>query len=115
MNWIRKTIIFLSLLIIAFFASQANESVLQIIESQQTDTNFSKDITDSSVFIQPQSSYQFAANIKTSHPVILKWFDSLLLIIPQHKVDKTVSNFSNQFSTQSRKILLMLYPFHFFW
>lgn len=115
MNWIRKTIIFVSLLIIAFFASQANESVVQIIESQQTDTNFSKDITDSSAFIQPQSSYQFAANIKTDHPAIIKWFDSLLLIIPQHRITKTVSNFSNQFSTQSRKILLMLYPFHFFW
>ena len=114
MNWIRKTVIFLSFLIIAFFASQANESVVQIIESQQTDTNFSKDIVDSSAFIQPQSSYQFTA-IKTAHPAIIKWFDSLLIIIPQHKVAKTASNFSNQFSTQSRKILLLLYPFHFFW
>lgn len=115
MNWIRKTVIFVSFLIITFFASQANESVVQIIESQPTDTNFSKDIIDSSAFIQPQGSYQFTANIKTAHPAVIKWFDSLLLITPQHRVAKAVSNFLNQFSTQSRKILLMLYPFHFFW
>ncbi|MNR54029.1 hypothetical protein D3C85_1741480 [compost metagenome] len=88
---------------------------MQKIESQKTDTNFSKDYTDSLAFIQPQGSYQFAANIKTSHPGIIKWFDSLLVVIPQHQVAETSSNFANQFTTQSKKVLLLLYPFHFFW
>ena len=47
MNWIRKTVIFISLLIIAFFAVQANESSIEINESQKTDTNFSIDYADS--------------------------------------------------------------------
>lgn len=115
MNWIRKTVIFVSLLIIAFFASQANESVVQIIESQQTDTNLSKDIADSSAFIQPQASYQFTANIKTHYPNIVKWFDTILMVIPSHQAVKSVSNFANQYSNQSKKILLLLYPFHYFW
>lgn len=115
MNWIRKTVIFISLLIIAFFASQANESVVQIIESQQTDTNFSKDIADSSAFIQPQASYQFTANIKTHYPNIVKWFNTILIVIPSHQAVKSVSNFANQYSNQSKKILLLLYPFHYFW
>lgn len=114
MNWIRKTVIFVSLLILAFFASQESNAGMQKNESQKTETNFSKDYTDSLAFIQPQASYQFAANIK-NHPGIIKWFDSLLIVIPQHQVSKGTSNFANQFSTQSKKILLMLYPFHFFW
>jgi hypothetical protein len=115
MNWIRKTVIFVSLLILAFFASQESDAAMQKNESQKTETNFSKDYTDSLAFIQPQASYQFAANIKTNHPGIIKWFDSLLIVIPQHQVVKATSNFASQFSTQSKKILLMLYPFHFFW
>ena len=115
MNWIRKTVVFVSLLILAFFASQESDVAMQKNESQKTETNFSKDYTDSLAFIQPQASYQFAANIKTNHPVIIKWFGSLLVVIPQHQVSKGTSNFANQFSTQSKKILLMLYPFHFFW
>ncbi|MDQ6469454.1 hypothetical protein RB619_02280 [Flavobacterium sp. LHD-80] len=115
MNWIRKTILFISLLIIGFFAAQANDVPMQIVESQKTDTNFSKDIPDSSAFIQPQTSYQFAASIKTDYPVVIKWFDSLIVAIPQHETVKSSFNFTRQFSTQSKKISLMLYAFHFFW
>ncbi|MEN2400021.1 hypothetical protein GKZ90_0009545 [Flavobacterium sp. MC2016-06] len=115
MNWIRKAVIFVSLLILTFFASQAGDTAVQIVEKQKTDTNFSKDIADSQAFIQPQAGYQFAANIKTNHPSIIKWFDSLLPLVPQHQVVKSVSNFANQFSTQSKKVLLLLYAFHFFW
>jgi hypothetical protein len=115
MNWIRKTVIFVSLLFLTFFAVQANEIPVQKIETQKTDPNFTKETPDSSAFIQPQASYQFAANIKTNYPDIVKCFESLLLIVPQHKAVKSNTNFANQFSTQSKKILLMLYPFHFFW
>jgi len=115
MNWIRKTVIFVSLLIMGFFASQANQITVQKIESQKTDTNFSKDYADSLAFIQPQSNYQFAANIKTNHSAVIKWFDSLLAVVPQYQAVKSASNFANQFFTQSKKVLLMLYPFHFFW
>lgn len=115
MNWIRKTVIFVSLLIIAFFAVQANDSVIQTTDTQKTDTNFSIDHADSLAFIQPQASYQFAANIKTNPSILIKWFDSLLMVLPQHKAVKSTSNFANQFAAQSKKVLLMLYPFHFFW
>ena len=115
MNWIRKTVIFVSLLILAFFASQESNAAIQKIDSQKTDTNFSKNYSDSLAFIQPQARYQLAANVKTNHPALIKWFDSLLVVVPQHKVVESASNFANQFSTQSKKVLLLLYPFHFFW
>ena len=115
MNWIRKTIIFVSLLIIAFFACQANEVAVQKIETEKSDTNFSIDHSDSLAFIQPQSGYQLVGNIKSSQPGLIKWFESLLLIVPQHQAITSISNFANQFATQSKKVLLMLYPFHFFW
>lgn len=115
MNWIRKTIIFVSLLIIAFFASQADGFAVEKIENKKCDTNFSIDHSDSQAFIQPQAGYQLVGNVKTYHPALTKWFDSLLLVIPKHKVLDSISNFANQFATQSSKVLLMLYPFHFFW
>ncbi|PXY40766.1 hypothetical protein DMB65_11075 [Flavobacterium cheongpyeongense] len=114
MNWIRKTVVFMSLLMMGFFASQANNLTVQKIESHKTDTNFAQDYTDSLAFIQPQANYQFAANIKTNYFVINKWFHSFLAVVPHHQVIKSASNFSNQFFTQSKKALL-LYPFHFFW
>jgi hypothetical protein len=115
MNWIRKTIILVSLLIMAFFAAQANQVTVQKFESEKSDTNFANDSVDTSDFIQPQASYQFAATIKLSHPNLIKWFDSLLMTIPGHKVVKSTTNFANQFSNQSKKISLLLYPFHYFW
>lgn len=115
MNWIRKTFIFASLLIIAFFAFQANEVAVPKIEKQKTDPAFSIENVDTSEFIQPQASYQFAANIKTSYPNVIKWFNSLLITIPGHHVIKSTSNFANQFLNQSQKISVLLYPFHYFW
>lgn len=115
MDWIRKTVIFVSLLIMGIFAAQANHLPVQKIENQKTDSNFSKDIADSSAFIQPQGSYQFAAGIKTDYPVVIKWFDSLLPVLPQHKTVKTSFDLTRQFSIQSKKISLLLYAFHFFW
>ncbi|WP_163410889.1 hypothetical protein [Flavobacterium ajazii] len=115
MDWIRKTVIFVSLLIMGIFAAQASNLPVQKIENQKTDSNFSKDIADSSAFIQPQGSYQFAASIKTDYPVEIKWFDSLLPVLPQHKTVKTLFDLTRQFSIQSKKISLLLYAFHFFW
>ena len=115
MNWIRKTIIFVSLLIIAFFAFQANETAVSKTENQKTDPTFSVENVDTTEFIQPQASYQFAANVKTSYPNAIKWFDTLLMTIPGHQVIKSTSNFANQFLNQSQKIAVLLYPFHYFW
>ncbi|MCI9844908.1 hypothetical protein [Flavobacterium pectinovorum] len=115
MNWIRKTVIFVSLLIMGLFAAQANEFPVQKTESQKTDSNFSKDITDSSAFIQPQGNYQFAASIKTDYPIVIKWFDSLLPVLSQHETIKATFDLTHQFSIQSKKITLLLYAFHFFW
>lgn len=115
MNWIRKTIIFVSLLIITSFAFQANEVVVPKIDDQKTAPAFSVETVDTSEFIQPQASYQFAANVKTSHPILIKWFDSLFITIPGHQVVKSISNFANQYLNQSKKISLLLYPSHYFW
>lgn len=115
MNWIRKTVIFVSLLIIAFFAAQADGSDVQVTENQKTDTTFSIDSADSLAFIQPQANYQFVGTVKTSYPVLIKWFDSLLEVIPQHQTEQSASNFANQFASHHKKVLLLLYPFHNFW
>lgn len=115
MNWIRKTVLFILLLISGFFAYQAACLPMQTIETKKSDTNLTMDITDSSAFIQPQTNFQLTAGIKTDYPVVIKWFDSLLTAVPERKAVKSAFNFTRQFSTQSKKISLMLYAFHFFW
>ncbi|MFB9079903.1 hypothetical protein ACFFLS_08430 [Flavobacterium procerum] len=115
MNWIRKTIVFIAFLIAGFFAYQAENVPVHIIEKQKTDTNFSKDIADSLAFIQPQENYHFAANIKTNAAGILRCFDTLLPLIPQHQTVAVTTAYTRQFTTQSKKVLVILYAFHFFW
>lgn len=115
MNWIRKTVIFIALLIAGLFAYQADTASMHINETQKTDTNFSKDVADSLAFIQPQENYHFVANIKTNAAGILKCFDTLLPLIPQHQTVTHTTAYTKQFTTQSKKVLVILYAFHFFW
>lgn len=115
MNWIRKTVIFIALLLAGLFAYQADTASVHITETEKSDSNFCKDIADSSAFIQPQGSYQFAANIKTNPSGIIKCFDSLLPLIPQHQTVTSVIGYTKLFTTQSKKVLVILYAFHFFW
>jgi hypothetical protein len=115
MNGIRRTIIFFSLLIISFFACQGNEITVEKTQTEKRDPAFSMELPDSLAFIQPQASYQFVANVKTNYPNIVKWFDAILMPIPRHQAVKSASNFANQHLNQSKRILLLLYPFHYFW
>ncbi|CAM3505451.1 hypothetical protein [Flavobacterium chungbukense] len=115
MNWIRKTVIFIALLLAGLFAYQADTSSVHITETQKTDSNFCKETGDSSAFIQPQGNYQFAANIKTNPIGIIKCFDSLLPLIPQHQTVTITTAYTKLFTTQSKKVLVILYAFHFFW
>ncbi len=115
MNWIRKTVIFIALLLAGLFAYQADQASTRIIETEKSDTNFCKDIPDSSAFIQPQGSYQFAANIKTNPTGIIKCFDTLLPLIPQHQTVTYITAYTKLFTTQSKKVSVILYAFHFFW
>lgn len=115
MNWIRKTVILITLLLAGLFAYQADQSSVRIIETEKSDTNFCKDIPDSSAFIKPQGNYQLAANIKTNPTGIIKCFDTLLPLIPQHQTVTSTTAYTKLFTTQSKKVSVILYAFHFFW
>ncbi|MDQ6529262.1 hypothetical protein [Flavobacterium sp. LHD-85] len=115
MNWIRKTVILITLILAGLFAYQADQVSVHVIETEKSDTNFCKDIPDSSAFIQPQGSYQLAANIKTNPAGIIKCFDTLLPLIPQHQTVSFTTAYTKLFTTQSKKVLVILYAFHFFW
>jgi len=115
MNWIRKTVILITLILAGLFAYHADQASMHVIETEKSDTNFCKDIPDSSAFIQPQGSYQLAANIKTNPSGIIKCFDTLLPLIPQHQTVSVSTAYTKLFTTQSKKVLVILYAFHFFW
>ena len=59
MNWIRKTIIFIGLLIAVLFAFNANEVPAQTIKIEKSNSSFSANSIQSLDFIQPQVSNTF--------------------------------------------------------
>lgn len=115
MKWIHKTVIIIALLIAGLFAYQVDNSSVHIIDAKKTDSNFCKHVTDSDAFIQPQGSYQFAANIKTNPTGIIKCFETLLPLIPQHQTVTSATTYTKLFTTQNKKVSVILYAFHFFW
>jgi hypothetical protein len=115
MNWIRKTIFFVSLIIVTLFAFQADQTTIEKSDDQKTENSFSADQNDALAFIQPEATYHFVATEKTTHFPIVKWFDSLLIEIPDFKAVKFVNTFAHQCFNQSKKVSILLYPFHFFW
>ncbi|MDX6181626.1 hypothetical protein SGQ44_06200 [Flavobacterium sp. Fl-77] len=115
MKWIRKTIIFVSLLFAALFAFQADQTAMDKRDSEKKENTFSVHNSDALAFIQPQASFQLVASAKTSYPVVLKWFEALLIEIPDYQSILFANNFANQCFNQSKKLSILLYPFHFFW
>ncbi|MWB94815.1 hypothetical protein GON26_10595 [Flavobacterium sp. GA093] len=115
MNWIRKTLFLVTLLIVTLFAFQADQVTIEKNDEQKTENSFSTDQNDALAFIQPEATYHFAATQKTTHFAIVKWFDSLLTELPHFQAVKSANNFVNQCFNQSKKVSILLYPFHFFW
>lgn len=117
MNWIRKTIVFVGLLMLFLSAYNADKVAIDVIQPQKTDSNFTHDSIHTSAFIQPQAGFHVVADVKTNYPspTLTKWFDTFLIVIPDCKIQRSISNFANQTLNQSKKISILLYPFHYFW
>lgn len=117
MTWIRKIIIFVGLLMLFLSAYNAEKVVIDVIQPQKTESNFTPDSIKSSAFIQPQASLHVVADLKTNYssPSLSKWFDSFLIVIPDYKIKRSLFNFADQTINQRKKISILLYPFHYFW
>jgi hypothetical protein len=115
MNWIRKTIIFIGLSIVFLFALSANEAVVGDIQLEKTESSFSVDGVHSSVFILPQASSTFTAPNKTLDFSVLKYFENLLVVIPDLKIGKFLTAFAKQDINRCEMVSLLLFPFHYFW
>jgi hypothetical protein len=115
MNWIRKTIIFIGLSIVFLFAFNANESVVEKIQLEKTDSSLSVDGIHSSVFIQPQAVSSLASPDKNPHFSVSKYFENLLVVIPDLKIDTLFTPFANQDINRCEMVSLLLFPFHYFW
>jgi hypothetical protein len=118
MNWIRKTITFVGLLMLFLSAYNADKVSIDVIQPEKTGSNFTYDNIQTSAFIQPQGSFHVIADVKTNYPsppTLSKWFDAFLIVIPDYKIQRSISNFASQTLNQSKKISILLYPFHYFW
>jgi hypothetical protein len=115
MNWIRKTLVFIGLSIVFLFAFNANGSVVDKIQSAKTDSSISVDGIHSSVFIQPQTSSISTSPHKTPDFSVSKYFENLLVVIPDLKIGASFTLFTNQDINRCEMVSLLLFPFHFFW
>ena len=115
MNWIRKTIIFIGLSIVFLFAFTANETVVEKIQLEKTNSSFSVDGIHSSVFIQPQAGSTFASPQKTPDFSVSKYFENLLVVLPEVKIVNSITLFANQDINRCEMVSLLLFPFHYFW
>lgn len=115
MNWIQRTFIFIGLSIAFLFALHANEVVDGKSRLEKTESSFSIDGIHSSVFIQPQASSIFTAPNKTPDVSVLKYFENLLIVIPDLKIGKFLIAFANQDINRCEMVSLLLFPFHYFW
>ena len=115
MNWIRKTAIFIGLSIVFLFALSANEVAVDKIQLEKPSTSFSIDGVHSSVFILPQASSSLTVPNKTLDFSVLKYFENLLVAIPDIKIGKFLAVFAKQDINRCEMVSLLLFPFHYFW
>jgi len=115
MNWIRKTLAFIGLSIVFLFASTANQSVVEKIQLEKTNSSLSVDGIHSSVFIQPQTASIFTSPHKTPDFSVSKYFENLLVVIPDLKIGFVFILFANQDINRCEMVSLLLFPFHYFW
>ena len=115
MNWIQKTLIFIGLSIVFSFAINANETVVNKIQLEKTDSSLSVDGIHSSVFIQPQASNPLVSPQKTPVFTVAKYFENYLVVIPDLKVVTPFALFANQDVNRCEMVSLLLFPFHYFW
>jgi hypothetical protein len=115
MNWIQKIVCFIGLSVIFVFAFNADQTTIDKNPMEKSTSAFTDESIHSSVFIQPQSSTPFTLNSKTSDYTISKWFENFLIATPDFKVIDCFNAFLNQDINRFEKVLLLLYPFHYFW
>ena len=115
MNWFRKTLVFIGLLIAFLFAFSASEAPIHTIKSEKSSSSVSVDSIHSSDFIQPQVSNTFTSYHKTPDYTIAKYLENFLIVIPDFKIRTFFIRFAKQDINRCEMVSLLLFPFHFFW
>ncbi|MDI5897292.1 hypothetical protein [Flavobacterium yafengii] len=115
MNWFRKTVVFIGLLIAFLFALSASEAPIPSIQLEKSNSSVSVGSIHSSDFIQPQVSNTFTSYHKTPDYTIAKYLENFLIAIPDFKISTFFIRFAKQDINRCEMVSLLLFPFHFFW
>jgi hypothetical protein len=115
MNWFRKTLAFVGLLIVFLFAFNVNEATVDSIKIEKSSSSVSVDNIHSSDFIQPQVSNTFTSYHKTLDYSIARYLENFLNVIPDFKISTIYLRFAKQDINRCQMVSLLLFPFHFFW
>ncbi len=115
MNWFRKTVVFIGLLIAFLFAFSVSEAPIPTSQLEKSSSSVSVDSIHSSDFIQPQVSNPFTSYHKTPDYTIAKYLENFLIAIPDFKITTFIIRFAKQDINRCEMVSLLLFPFHFFW
>jgi hypothetical protein len=115
MNWIRKIIIFIGLMLLFIFAFNADRSTIEQIEQEKTSSTITEKSIHSSVFIEPTVSSTFAIHHNTTDTAIIKWVSAFLITIPDFKKYNFHNTFLYQDINRCTTVSILLFPFHYFW
>lgn len=115
MNWIRKTVIFIGLVLVFSFAFSAKEVAIDKIQFEKQESSLSVEKIHSSAFIQPQASHNLSATSKTPNFSFSKYLENYLVSIPSLKIGISFAFFANQDINRCERVSLLLFPFHIFW
>ena len=115
MNWFRKTLVFIGLLIAFSFPLSASEASIHTTQLEKSSSSVSVDSIHSSNFIQPQVSNPFTSYHKAPDYTIVKYLENFLTTIPDFKITTFIIRFAKQDINRCEMVSLLLFPFHFFW
>lgn len=115
MNWIRKTVIFIGLVIVFSFAFSVNEVFVSNTPVEKSKTSLSAEKVHSSAFIEPQASNPLTFSQKNPDFSFSKYLENYLVSIPSLKIGISFAFFANQDINRCERVSLLLFPFHIFW
>ncbi|RKS13799.1 hypothetical protein [Flavobacterium sp. 120] len=115
MDFFRKTLVFIGLLIAFLFALSASEAAIHTTQLEKSSSSVSLDSIHSLDFIQPQVSNPFTSYHKTPDYTIAKYLENFLIAIPDFKISIFFIRFAKQDINRCEMVSLLLFPFHFFW
>jgi hypothetical protein len=115
MNWIRKIIAFLALIVVFVVVHHTAETTVAKKQATQSNLDFSAESIHCTAFIQPHTLSIVSLQSKNYSNPIARWQDVFILESANILKINYLNTFLEQDINRCKKVSILLFPFHFFW